>query len=146
MSPSEKDALIAVLLERDRVMREQMVALTARVATLEAENKALRDKLDVPPKTPRKSSTPPSSAPKVNGTGQSKSKSKVHAGAHRPLHPHPAEKRDVRLDPWPQCRADVTGVAQMPLHQYDRIEISEIKPDVTRVSGFPLVQSAGRRR
>ena len=63
LSPSEKDALIAVLLERDRVMQEQLVALTVRVAALEAENKALRDKLDVPPKTPRNSSKPPSSAP-----------------------------------------------------------------------------------
>jgi len=136
LSPSEKDALIAVLLERDRVMQEQLVALTARVAALEAENKALRDKLEVPPKTPRNSSKPPSSAPKANGTGQSKAKSKVHAGAHRPLHPNPTEKRDVRLDHCPECRADVTGVAQMPLHQYDRIEIPEIKPDVTRVTLF----------
>ncbi len=84
LSPSEKDALIAVLLERDRVMQEQLVALTVRVAALEAENKALRDKLDVPPKTPRNSSKPPSSAPKANGTGQCKAKSKVHAGAHPP--------------------------------------------------------------
>ena len=111
LSLSEKDALIAVLLERDRVLQEQMAALTARVASLEAENKTLRDKLEVPPKTPRNSSKPPSLAPKANGTGQSKAKSKVHAGAHRPLHPKPTEKRDVRLDHCPQCRADVTGVA-----------------------------------
>lgn len=122
LSPPEKDALIAVL--------------TARVAALEAENKALRDKLDVPPKTPRNSSKPPSPAPKANGTGQSKAKSKVHAGAHRPLHPHLTEKRDVRLNHCPQGRADVTGVAQMPEHRYDRIEIPEIKPEVTRVSLF----------
>src|SRR5208283_1033673 len=31
------------------------------------------------------------------------------------------------------CRTDVAGVAQRPVRSYDRIEIPEIKPDVTRV-------------
>ncbi len=39
---SEKDALIAALLERNRVLGEQVALLTARVAVLEAENKALQ--------------------------------------------------------------------------------------------------------
>ena len=136
LSLSEKDALIAVLLERDRAMQEQLAALTARVAALEAENAALREKLAVPPKTPRNSSKPPSSANKANGEGKSKAKSRVHPGAHRPLHPNPTQNRDVILDQCPHCRADVTGVAQVALHAYDRIEIPEIKPDVTRVTLF----------
>jgi len=131
---SEKDALIAALLEQNRVLGEQVALLTARIAVLESENKALREKLDVPPKTPRNSSKPPSSAIKPNGDGKSKAKSKVHPGAHRPLHPNPTRTRDAILDHCPHCRADVTGVAQEAQHRYDRVEIPEIKPDVTRVT------------
>ena len=131
---SEKDALIAALLEQNRVLGEQVALLTARIAVLEAENKALREKLDVPPKTPRNSSKPPSSAIKPNGGGKSKAKSKVHPGAHRPLHPNPTRTRDAILDHCPHCRADVTDVAQEAQHRYDRVEIPEIKPDVTRVT------------
>jgi transposase len=32
------------------------------------------------------------------------------------------------------CAADVSGVAQVALQAYDRIEIAEIKPDITRVT------------
>ena len=34
----------------------------------------------------------------------------------------------------PHCHADVTGVAQVAVQAYDRIEIPEITPDVTRVT------------
>jgi transposase len=34
----------------------------------------------------------------------------------------------------PRRREDVSGVVQTPIHSYDRIEIPEIKPDVTRVA------------
>jgi len=34
----------------------------------------------------------------------------------------------------PHCRADVAGVAQVALEAYDRIEIPEITPDVTRLT------------
>jgi len=49
----EKDALITTLLA-------QVDALMARVTALETENAALREKLEVPPKTPDNSGTPPS--------------------------------------------------------------------------------------
>lgn len=134
LSMAEKDALIAVLLERNRVMQEHLEVLTARVAALEAENKALREKLDIPPKTPRNSSKPPSSANKANGNGKSQAKRKVHPGAHRPRHPNPTQSRDAILDLCPHCRADVTGVSQVAQQAYDRVEIPEIKPEVTRVT------------
>src|SRR3954447_25014337 len=127
LSPSEKDALIAALLARVKALLEE-------VEGLRTENAALRDKLSLPPKTPRNSSKPPSQEMKANGETEPKPKSKSHAGAYRPLHPNPTRCREVWADCCPQCQADVTAVAQVPLHTYDWIEIPAITPDVTRVT------------
>ena len=127
LSPSEKDALIAALLARVKALLEE-------VEGLRTENAALRDKLSLPPKTPRNSSKPPSQEMKANGETEPKPKSKPHAGAYRPLHPNPTRCREVWTDCCPQCQADVTVAAQVPLHTYDWIEIPEITPDVTRVT------------
>ena len=124
---SEKDALINDLLAQVQAQAEQIAVLTARVAELEA-------KLNLPPKNPSNSSKPPSQGHKANGEGEAKPKSRVHAGAHRPLHPHPTRRRDVLAKRCSHCRADVTGVAQVAVRAYDRIEIPEITPDVTRVT------------
>jgi len=122
LSTSEKDALI--------------VALMARLEALEAENAALREQLKRPPKTPGNSSTPPSRGHKPGGGSTAKPKAKAHAGAHRPLHPDPTRRRDVLVERCPHCRADVADAAQVALEAYDRIEIPEITPDVTRVTLF----------
>jgi len=53
--------------------------------------------------------------------------------AHRPLHPNPTRKRDILASRCQHCRTDVSGVAKEPVHIYDRIEIPQIKPDVTQV-------------
>jgi transposase len=126
LSSSERDALISALLA-------QVDALTARVAALETENAALRAKLKAPPKTPDNSSTPPSQGRKANGDGKASPKARVHAGAHRPLHPNPTRCEVVRAEHCPHCRANVTGVVQAAVQTYDRVEIPEITPDVTRV-------------
>ena len=120
LSAQDKDALI--------------VQLLARLEALERENAALREKLNLPPKTPDNSSTPPSQGHKASGAADAKPKAKPHAGAHRPLHPNPTRRRDVPASRCQHCRADVSGVVQTPVHTYDRIEIPEIKPDVTRVA------------
>jgi transposase len=127
LSAKEKDALIAQLLAR-------LGALERENATLKAENATLREKLNLPPKTPDNSSTPPAAGHKSNGETTRKPKGKPHAGAHRPLHPNPTRRRDVPASHCQHCRADVSSVAQTPVHAYDRIEIPEIKPDVTRVT------------
>src|SRR5512135_1427448 len=119
LSSSEKDALIAALL--------------AQVQT-QAEQAALREKLGQPPKTPDNSGTPPSQGRKANGEGTAKPKGKAHPGTHRPLHPNPTRRRDVTAQRCSHCQADVTGVAQVPVQAYDRVEIPEITPDVTRVT------------
>jgi transposase len=120
LSSAEKDALIGTLL--------------ARIDALIAENAALRERLNLPPKTPENSSTPPSQGHKASGESETKPKAKTHAGSHRPLHPNPTQRRDVRADRCEHCRADVSAVPQVAVHAYDRIEIPEIVPDVTRVT------------
>jgi transposase len=120
LSAQDKDALI--------------VQLLARLEALERENAALREKLNLPPKTPDNSSTPPAAGHKSNGETMHRPKGKPHAGAHRPLHPNPSRCRAVPASQCQHCRANVSGVVQTPVHSYDRIEIPEIKPDVTRVT------------
>jgi transposase len=139
ISVSEKDTVIAALAAR-------VEDLASRVAALEAENAALREKLQLPPKTPSNSSTPPSRGHKSGGDGKAKPKSKVHAGAHRPLHPDPTRRREMLAEHCGHCQADVSGVRQAAVHSYDRIEIPEIVPDVTRVTLYGGVCPCCARR
>jgi transposase len=136
LSSSEKDALIVTLLARIDALDARVEALEAENARLREENAALRQKLNLPPKTPDNSSKPPSQGMKANDGTKAKPKGKAHAGAHRPLHPNPTTRRDVLAEHCPHCLADVSGVAQAPVQAYDRIEIPEIAPDVTRVTLF----------
>ena len=147
LSPAEKDAPRPTLLARVDALaaREKVLAaenaallarvdaLVARVAALEAENAALREKLQAPPKTPNNSGTPPSQGRKANGDGKPSPKARVHAGAQRPLHPNPTRYEAVRVEHCPHCRADLGTVDQVAMQTYDRVEIPEITPDVTRV-------------
>ena len=65
LSAQDKDALI--------------VQLLARLEALERENAALREKLNLPPKTPDNSSTPPSLGRKGSEAASARPKSKPHA-------------------------------------------------------------------
>jgi transposase len=141
----DKEALIQLVVAQAGAIAalQQVEKLTARLSGLEAENvslraenAALREKLKLPPKTPDNSSKPPSQGQKPSGepAAREKDRRKAHAGAHPPLHPNPTHKRDVLAERCPHCRTDVSGAAQTPVHAYDRIEIPEIKPDVTRVT------------
>jgi transposase len=127
MNPSEKDALIFALFARIDALIAENAALCARVAELEA-------KLGLPPKTPNNSSTPPSQGRKASGDATAEAKGKSHAGAHRPLHPHPTAKRDFFASSCQHCGADVSHRPQIASQAYDRVEIPDIKPDVTRVT------------
>ena len=120
LSHAQKDALITALMA-------QVAALTARVAELET-------KLGGPPKTPDNSSIPPSKGQKASEPSKSKAKAAPHAGAHRPLHPNPTRERIVSAHVCQDCGADVSNVAQSAVQVYDRIEIPQVKPDVTRVT------------
>jgi transposase len=108
-------------------LTRQIEFLTTRVSELEA-------KLGLPPKTPDNSSTPPSQGRKASVSAAEKPERKAHAGAHRPLHPNPAHKRDMIATACQHCGADVSGVAQTACETYDHVEIPDIEPDVTRVT------------
>ena len=151
LSAAEKDALITTLLARVEALVSRVTALESEVVELRAENAALRAKLRLPPKTPSNSSTPPSQGHKANGDGangdgKAKPKGKVHAGAHRPLHPNPTRRREMLAERCGHCHADVSGVFQEAVHAYDRIEIPEIVPDVTRVTLYGGVCPCCARR
>jgi transposase len=126
LDEAAKDALLLAQAEVIERQASQIDALAKSVEELKA-------RLNLPPKTPDNSSKPPSQGQKADSERQAKAKSKVHRGAHRPLHPNPTRRRDVLADRCAHCHADVSGVAQAALHSYDRIEIPEIVPDVTRV-------------
>jgi transposase len=123
MASFSKEELIALI----EALTKQIDVLTKRVEALEAE-------LGKPAKTPDNSSVPPSQGHKASGESEPKPKAKPHAGSHRPLHPNPTRRRDVLADRCEHCRADVSAVPQAAVHAYDRIEIPEIAPDVTRVT------------
>jgi transposase len=65
--------------------------------------------LNLPPKTPDNSSTPPSQGRKASSAPTAKPKGKPHAGAHRPLHPDPARHRNVAATQCQHCGSDVTA-------------------------------------
>ena len=134
LSSAEKDALIATLLSRLAALEAEVAALRAENAELRAENAALREKLNLPPKTPDNSSTPPSLGRKASSEPTRKPKGKPHAGAHRPLHSNPTRARDVLAAHCQHCGTTVSGAPQFACEAYDRIEIPEIKPDITRVT------------
>lgn len=134
LSAAEQEALIAALLARVAALSAQVTELSGRVRALEGENAALRAQLKLPPKTPDNSSTPPAHGHKPKGEAGRRPKRQAHPGAHRALHPNPTRHAQVRAERCRHCRADLSGIAQAAVQAYDRIEIPELKPDVTRVT------------
>jgi transposase len=117
----DKATLIRLILSQveaiGRLTRE-VEPLRADNAQLRAENVALRAKLDLPAKTPKNSSTPPSQGDKAAGE-ESKTcggkRRKPHAGAHRPLHPDPTAKRDIFASSCQHLRRFLSGYAAVRL-------------------------------
>jgi transposase len=126
LDSAAKDALILALIERVNDLIAENAKLKERLARLEA-------KLGEPPKTPSNSSLPPSQGRKASGEASSMQNGKPHKGMNRELHPNPTRTLDVRAKECSSCGGDVSGVEQSALDRYDRIELPEIKPDVTRV-------------
>jgi transposase len=136
----DKETLIRLILSQAEAIERltnEVEALRADIVKLHAENAELRAKLDLPPKTPENSSTPPSQGNKISGDESKTSEGKrrkPHAGAHRPLHPNPTTKRDVVARSCQHCGAFFLDTPQFVCESYDHIEIPRIVPHVTRVS------------
>jgi transposase len=128
-----KDELILAQAETIALLRGQVEALTRQVEVLSRRVAELEARLGAPPKTPDNSSLPPSRGQKASGQAPMKPKGAPHKGSHRALHPHPTRTLDVRAERCAHCTADVSAVSQSALQRYDRIELPEIEPDVTRV-------------
>ncbi len=132
LTHEEKDALI-------RALWAQVQALTVRVAELEV-------KLDGPPKTPDNSSLPPSKGQKPNLPEKSKRHgprpgSLGRMGGGRALTVTPDEIVSARPARCVHCRAAL-GEADQVLHgRYDKIDLPQVAPVVTRVEHY-----AGRCR
>ena len=131
-----KDALILALIDRLNALEERVASLEKEVVTPRAENAALRTKLGLPPKTPDKSSTPPSQGhkPSAQAAPKTKGKRKSRPGKHRPLHPNPSNERSVLATHCEHCAADVSSEQQTAAKTYDRIEIPPIAAEITRVT------------
>lgn len=131
LEPLDKETLIRLVLtqaETIAALTRQVEILTARVAELEA-------RLDLPPKTPDNSSTPPSQGRKASQDAPgAKDRRKAHPGAHRPLDPDPTDRREMFASSCQHCGADVSQSPQWAREAYDHVEIPEIKPVVTRVT------------
>ena len=123
----QKDALI-------RALWAQVQALTARVAELEA-------RLGAPPKTPDNSSLPPSKGQKPNRPEKGKRHgprlgSLGRIGGGRALSATPDEIVSARPVRCAHCQA-VLGEADHVLHgRYDKIDLPQVVPVVTRVERY----------
>ena len=62
------------------------------------------------------------------------------------LHPNPTSRREVLARRCRGCGTDVSDAAQSLCESYDRVEIPEIQPDVTRVSLYGGVCPCCARR
>ncbi len=134
LTHEEKDALI-------RALWAQVQALTAQVQTLVAQVAELEAKLNVPPKTPDNSSLPPSQGKKPNRAAKAKRHgprlgSLGRMGGGRPLTETPDEIVAARPVRCAHCQGAL-GEADQVLHgRYDKIDLPQVVPVVTRVERY----------
>lgn len=127
LSSSEKDALIIALYE-------QVVALTARVAALEA-------KLKEPPKTPENSSVPPSKGQKAARPEKTKREgprqgSLGRMGGGRLLAEAPDQTVSAKAASCQHCQASLGEDTQTLHSRYDKIDLPKVRPLTTRVERY----------
>ncbi len=134
LTHKEKDVLIRALWAQVQALTAQVQTLVARVAELEA-------KLNVPPKTPDNSSLPPSQGKKPNRAAKAKRHgprlgSLGRMGGGRPLAETPDEIVAARPVRCAHCQAAL-GEADQVLHgRYDKIDLPQVVPVVTRVERY----------
>jgi transposase len=133
-----KDDLIALILAQ-AAQAAQISALTARVAELKA-------KLAAPPKTPDKSSLPPSKGQKANYPDRPKKPRRGRPGVTRALAGDPDRVFEATLAACPQCTHPLAAVNQPDIHAYDHIDLPPNRPVVTRIHRHRGVCPSCRKR
>jgi len=139
LTHEDKDALIRALWAQVQALIAQVQALAARVAELEA-------KLGTPPKTPDNSSLPPSQGKKPNRAEKVARRgprpgSLGRMGGGRPLAETPDEIVSAKPVRCAHCQAAFGEVDHVLHGRYDRIDLPQVAPVVTRVERY-----AGRCR
>ena len=130
-----KEDLVALVLAR----QAQIEALTAQVAALQA-------RLNVPPKTPDNSSTPPSRGAKPNRPDQPRQRRRGRPGVARVLAEHPDHVIAATLDACPHCAHPLGPADQAAIHADDHVDLPPIRPIVTRVNRHHGSCPCGRQR
>ncbi|WP_121971629.1 IS66 family transposase [Leptolyngbya sp. BC1307] len=125
LSGEAKDALIVLLWEEVQHLRQRL------------------EELERPKKTSENSSVPPSKGfkankqpPKGKKGGERRAASVGRTGGGRKLHLHPDETVIAQLSCCPACAAAMPLSNQRLQSRYERIELPEIKPIVTRVERY----------
>ena len=95
---------------------------------------ALQARLNVPPKTPDNSSTPPSWGAKPNRPDQPRQRRRGRPGVARVVAEHPDPVIAATLDACPHCAHPLGPADQAAIHAYDHVELPPIRPIVTRVN------------
>ena len=137
LSLLSKDELIDLILAQAKQIEaqcKQIEALTARVAELEA-------KLNVPPKTPDNSSTPPSKGEKPNRPPKEKRSgprqgSLGRKGGGRQLTAEPDQFVTAKSTVCQCCHAALGDADQVLQARYDKIDLPPVRPVVTRVERY----------
>ena len=124
-----------------RLLMKQVEVLEARVKAQDKRIAELEARLNEPPKNSGNSSVPPSKGFK-NNKNQDENKTKRaglrqgsvgRKGANRPLAENPDEIVRVMAKTCEHCHKNLSVGDQTLREAYDKIDISEIKPHVTRV-------------
>jgi transposase len=127
LSHAEKDALIRALWQR-------LDTAERRIADLEA-------KLGAPPKTPDNSSVPPSKGQKANQPEKTKPQgprrgSLGRTGGGRPLACEPDETVIAKTVRCAHCQAALSDADQVLHGRYDKVDLPQVRPVVTRVERY----------
>jgi transposase len=137
LTPAEKDALIQALWAQVQALP----TLVAQVATLTAQVAALEARLGVPPKTPDNSSVPPSQGKKANRDDKParsgpRQGSLGRKGGGRRLCEVPDETVTARPCRCAQCAAPLAEADLTLATRFDKIDLPQVVPVVTRVERY----------
>lgn len=140
---SSQNKLLSEYREYVSLLKAQIVALTEQVAlqnkeieALKAEVIELKAALSAPKKTSKNSSSRPSSDNKPNKPDENNAPKQPRTGhgkGGRTLHPNPSQTLNLKPTICLDCGKSLEDADQQLHASYDKIELPEVSPIVTRV-------------